>query len=54
MKILKTGAKQLPFPYTKRYIRKYEKPGGIERLKEDFKTFKYDETRDFRLKNGVS
>ena len=54
VKMLLYKAKKLPYPQSKRFIIKYEKRGGIERLKDDFSNVKFDETRDFYMKNGVS
>ena len=54
VKTLIYKAKKLPYPHSKRFVIKYEKPGGKKRLQEDFSKVKYDETRDFYMKNGVS
>ena len=53
-KVLKYIAKKLPFPDSKPFITKYDKPGGRKQLEADIGKISFDETKDFHMKDGVS
>ena len=50
---LKNNARLLPFPHSKPFMAKYEKPGGIKQLRKDTNKVQYDETQNFRMEDGV-